>query len=318
MKKIILLFSIFFCYQNLFSQDFNKVDNQVQNYKFIRSANQLAQRIDSDFNSDIEKVRAIYTWVTLNIKYYNPKANTFLLKDPQTIIYYNEDDLKRRLKLIDEEIVRETFLTKKGICNNIALVINKVCNLLEIENELIKGFVKSTANEINIIPKYKNHIWNSIKINNNWIFIDATYGISWDNILLKSKSNYAYFNISKEKLRLTHYPSKNKWIKLMEQTPLNTFSQLPIFSDKFFNYNSVLISPKNGTINSVNKKVTITIKNLNPSTVINYKYDGRFALKKPIIVYNKPHTEIIIAKPEKGKILTLYFDNIEVLTYNVI
>lgn len=316
MKRI--LFILILLNFKVFSQGFNKVDNQVQNYKFIRSAEQLAQKIDLDFNSDIEKIRAIYTWITLNIKYYNPKTNAFLLKEPQTIVYFDEDDLKRRLKLIDDKIVRETFLSKKGVCNNIALVFNKVCNLLDIENELIKGFVKSSAEEINIVPKLKNHIWNSVKINNHWIYIDATYGISYDSNLLKSKSNYTYFNISKDKLRLTHYPSKSKWVKLMGQAPLNFFSKLPVFSDNFFNYNSVLISPKNGIINSANKKVTIILKNLNPDTLITYKYEGSFTSKKPVVIYKNLNTSIIINKPKKGKFLTLYFNNTSVFTYNVI
>ena len=100
MKKI--LFILILLNFKAFSQNFTAIDDKVKNYKFIRSAEQLAQKIDLDFNSDIEKIRAIYTWITLNIKYYNPKTNTFLLKEPQTIVYYDEDDLKTRLKLIDD------------------------------------------------------------------------------------------------------------------------------------------------------------------------------------------------------------------------
>ena len=52
------------------AQNFKAVDEKVRTYpKNIVSSEQLAAQIEHDFSTDIDKVRAIYTWLATNITY---------------------------------------------------------------------------------------------------------------------------------------------------------------------------------------------------------------------------------------------------------
>ncbi|MGK4568754.1 hypothetical protein [Flavobacterium sp. 3HN19-14] len=76
MKKIFNVIAlIVFLGFNANAQDFQKVDGLVKTYpKSFSSPDDLAIRINEDFTRDDEKVRAIYTWMALNIAY---DAETF-------------------------------------------------------------------------------------------------------------------------------------------------------------------------------------------------------------------------------------------------
>lgn len=52
---------LFFCSINLYAQDFKKANQQVFNYLNYSDLYKLTDRISTDFNTDLDKVRAVYT-----------------------------------------------------------------------------------------------------------------------------------------------------------------------------------------------------------------------------------------------------------------
>ena len=63
MKKYTLLLLLFPFI--ISAQDFTMVDNVVKSaYKNVTSIENLAKRIDYDFKTDVEKTRAVFTWLT--------------------------------------------------------------------------------------------------------------------------------------------------------------------------------------------------------------------------------------------------------------
>ena len=200
MKKICFL--LLFIYSSIQSQDLKKVDHIIHSYHSIKSAEDLTKRIDYDFPSKIEKVRAIFSWIALNIEYDNTLNVSNFVEPPEVYIYFNEDDLKRRLEFANNEFVSKTIKSKRAVCKGIAFTFQKICNLLQIENDLIKGYMKETKDDINYLAKTKNHVWNAVKIDTKWFFFDVTAAI--DNRGKHPKPNYLYFDISARKLNLTH------------------------------------------------------------------------------------------------------------------
>jgi len=49
------------------SQNYADVDAKVKRYPKFNSAQKLATKIASDFNSDADKIRATFIWLTENI-----------------------------------------------------------------------------------------------------------------------------------------------------------------------------------------------------------------------------------------------------------
>lgn len=310
MKKITLL--LFIISLNLFSQDLKKVDKIIYSYHSITSAEQLAKRIDYDFKTDIEKIRAVYTWLTLNIKYDFSKSG--LLTAPQLFFSSSEIDLKYRLKWAENNLVSKTISSKKSVCYGIAITFKKVCDLLKIQNELIKGYSRTLTNEISFIVKNKNHIWNAVKINQEWLFFDATYGLEGNN---DSKPDYFYFNIKKEELNLTHYPSKLKWIEYFNQNSLKYFCYQPIYFGEYFKHKIELLQPKLGEIKMNTHKIILEFKNINSTTDVSYRFEEFKYRQKPQITYNNSMAKIAIETPKKNTNLYIYFNGKSALAYRV-
>ena len=316
MKKITLLFFIFSL--NLFTQDLNKVDQIIKSYHSVNSIEELAKSIDYNFKTDLEKLKAIYTWTALNIEYYEEK--TLLLTAPRIIVYTDQSDLRRRKIRKNRKLLLEVFTTRKAVCTGYALIVEKMCNLLNLENELVKGYARVNTRDIEYLPEDKNHIWNAIKIDNKWIFMDVTFGSGYlVNGNWKPELNNYYFNIPLKNLKKTHYPSEKKWLDLMQQNSLKEFSFNPVFYNPFFISKAKLISPLNGKINiKGNKKIVLNLKNIKYSTKISYSYNKDIYTKKTKTLRSENYKKIIIKSPNKDSDLNIFFNNELALQYRVI
>jgi transglutaminase/protease-like cytokinesis protein 3 len=316
MKKVLFIFfaSIF----SLSSQNdkLTDVDKIMYSYSNINSIEQLTKRIDYDFKTDIEKVRAIFTWIALNIKY--EKKDPYSLEMPKTYWVFNDDDLKRQLKRENQKTLRRAFRERKGVCKGYAFLFHEICTQLNIKNELVYGYVKG-FDDIGYVPLNKNHVWNAVEVNNEWIFIDTTWGSGFTiNNVWKQKLNTSYFNINKKDLRLTHYPSETHWLEYLGQKPLKDFCYQPIQTIVFTKSNAELVLPNQGIIKTVkNKNFKLKIKNLNRKTRVSYRYEDSKTTKSPSLNSKELITSINIRGTNKNSLLHIYFNNSLALSYRV-
>lgn len=295
-----------------------KVDQIVYFYTSVNSFEELVKKIDYDFSSDLEKTRAIYTWLALNIEYDH--NNTNLVVSPKKYIVYNNEDYKRRLKIDKEKSINYAFKNKKGVCKEFAYLFQKACNMLNIKNELVYGYTRSSSFQIGLIPNNKNHIWNAVKLNNKWVLIDATFGAGYIyKDIWQQKFDTSYFNISGKKLSLTHFPSSPFWGNFMEQQPLNQFCNSPLINSGYIKQNVTIIRPINGNIKiGKSNKIKLQFKNLPKTTKVYYKYENDFYLKETRRSSKNSIVSITLPKPKKNDNLKVYFGNELALEYNVI
>ena len=317
MKKFTFIFflSIF----SLSSQvdKLNKVDKIMYSYSNINSIEELSKRIDYDFKTDIEKVRAVFTWVSLNIKY--EQKQQYLLEMPKSYLVFSDDDLKRRQKIENEKILKNTFNKKEGVCTGYAFLFHKICTLLNIENELVYGYVRRSLNDIGYVSTSKNHVWNAVRIDDEWILVDTTWAAGYvSNGVWQQKLNTNYFNISKKKLRTTHYPSEQYWLDYLAQKPLKDFCFQPIKTTVFTKSNATLVLPNTGIIKTVkNKNFKLKIRNLKKGTQVLYRYGESKKVKSPFLKTKELITSINIDGTKKNSFLHIYFDNNLALSYKV-
>ncbi|WP_439127579.1 transglutaminase domain-containing protein [Polaribacter sp.] len=320
MKKWILLLFFNFLVSLSFTQEYKSIKKIVEKYPKFNSAEKIAERISLDFNSDYLKAKAAYYWLALNINYKENISN--FIKSPEYTIYYNERDLKRRIKIQNDKLVLKTLKTKTAVCKGYTYSYKKICDLLNIKNETVKGYVKNTPNKIGEFAKYKNHIWNVIKIEENWQFIDVTFGsnrVFKNNKWVKSV-NMVYFDIDAEKLGLTHYPEKQKWINLMKQKSLLEFCFEPIYYNEYFVSNVEIMSPKKGIIepNPEAKKIILKFKNLKDLD-INYSYgSSKNSLQPKVYLKDDKSAIVSIKKPSKNDLLNIFFNNKLAMQYKII
>lgn len=314
MNKILFLFLLFS--YSISAQTFKKIDSIVKTYPRFSKVENLANRIEKDFSSDTEKVRAAFFWLTKNIRYnlrqlYNPKQRSYRFS------YSSEEEKKQKMQSLIDELVNKAFRNKTGVCEEYAQSFKKICDLLNIKSELIKGSVRTDANDIANIQD-PNHVWNAVKINDRWIIIDATWAAGYEyNRKWIRKFNDYYFDIPIQKIFKTHYPEDTLWMLRFGRMRIEEFYNQPIYSQQFLNNNLNLVSPKKGIIEINNTDfIEIKIKNLKNKKLI-YNFSSGSLAQKADIETTKNVSTVSIKNPRKNCILYIYIDNEIALQYKV-
>lgn len=333
MHKICILWLAFFWIHSIHSQqadfknvDFSKADNIAKSHRKskLKDLNKLTFLLTQNLDSDIEKFRAIYMWVTHNIandhrlyKKNNRKRKKFA-NDSIALEEWNSK-LKR-------ELFKKLLKRKKTICTGYSYLIKEMSEIVGIEAPMIPGIGKmAELTEENF--KYPNHTWNAVKINDKWYLCDPTWasGISYpDQGRFIFDYNDGYFLSDPEIFIINHYPVDAKWSLLEKNIPaLKEFLEAPLIYGSAYNSLSKHLFPK---------KMHHEIKE-------NDFLEFQYILKKEIDV-NKIKFAIVtgdnesVKKPEaikKGNSLSLelqfknrgfydvhlYFDNQLIATYTV-
>ena len=223
-KKLSIFLLIFFVSNCAFSQS-------EKSFPFVTDAQTLSSKITKDLNSDSAKVRAIYEWITANIKYDVKKAQKFDF----TIVPVNKILVKR-----------------KAICTGYADLFNELCKYAKISSVSIPGYIKNIYVDISDDFYLDRHVWNAVYINNQWKLLvacwDAGY-IKYSKRTLWGKIIYVLssgkYNEYKYKPRFIQKPSKTYFLKLgsifkIDHLPLNNIWQLnnPVISIEQFKNDS--------------------------------------------------------------------------------
>lgn len=268
MYRLLLFFFIVNSFT--YAQEFSSIRAKVTSYKGVRSVEKLANYIKEDFKTEENRVKALYSWLTNNVRYdlkefYNPNREKVT-----TFSYQTLEERDKKIEAINNKIVNETILKRRAVCEGYARTLAKVCSLLNIKNEIITGYVRTSINVINKPIAQPNHAWNAVKINNKWIYIDATWGAGaeFNGKWIKKFSSY-YYDIPKRSYFKTHLPDETVWKLKVGRIDKETFYKQPIYSNSFLNSNIELNNLQDGVLH-INKKSEIQIKliNLNEEEVL--------------------------------------------------
>ncbi|WP_442265780.1 transglutaminase domain-containing protein [Tenacibaculum sp. ZS6-P6] len=246
------------------AQDFSEIKKITDTYSGLMTAEKLAKNINRDFNTDEYKTKALYAWLTKNICYdlkefYNPNRQT-----RTSFRYRTEEEKQQKIKAINERIVKKTLTSRKAVCEGFARTFAQVCTLLNIENEVVPGYVRNSFHDIGKPQRSANHAWNAVKINKNWVYIDATWGAGAEfNGRWIRKFNPYYYNIPKEKYFKTHLPEESIWRLRVGRITKEDFYNQPILSNKFLNSGMDLVEPEGILKRDEKGRVQIKLNTIN-------------------------------------------------------
>ena len=159
--------------------------------KIYNEMKKVLIEIIDDNMSDVEKAKAIYEWLILNVTYDGELLQ--LVSKNKNVKEYNGFYLEG------------VFLDKKAVCEGIAKAFACLANIEGIPCVIVEGY--QTNN-----PKGVGHAWNKININGNWYIIDATSG----GIIVNEKFeilSYQYFLISENTMSLKY--KSNNFVELV-------------------------------------------------------------------------------------------------------
>lgn len=184
MKLLLLICLSAFFTPVLTAQDFNSyADSRVLNMPDSEtySTSSIANYIQRNFNTDKDKLRAIYTWITTNIRYN---------KDSMYYKFWGEDP-ERKLSSI--------LKTRKGVCENYASLLARIATKCGIQVYVVNGYTK-----IGGTVNWRGHSWCAVNIDNEWLLCDPTWDAGY-------AANPHYYLISPGEFIETHMPFDMLW-----------------------------------------------------------------------------------------------------------
>lgn len=178
----------------------------------------LAEYLIKPAGSDIEKARALYTWVATHIMYDDAAYNSGNYPD------YSAENVLRR---------------KKAVCEGYANLLQALCEAAGLEADKITGYSKGYGYKAGKTFTTTNHAWNAIKINGAWKLFDPTWGSTFGtntNGKLVSTSMFDpyWFDVHPKAFIFTHLPAEDRW-QLVEGTlDLHAYEKLAYVNSSIF------------------------------------------------------------------------------------
>lgn len=303
----------------LIAQPYQFVDSIVKQYpKSISNPESLANRINNDFTTELDKARATYTWIATNIAYDVKKLSS--KKKPHQFKYKNPDERAAKEKAYRNKIAKVTIRKGKGVCGDYSTLYKRVCELTGLDCIIISGKAKLKNSDIGKLPRGGNHAWNAVKIDNQWNLVDVTWGAGYVDSKQKQffpKFKGIYFCTPPELFFLQHFPKNSEW--LMVERKDSTFAQLPLFHSHFLETRISSIEPHLGILKT-KKDQTIEIKirtSIHPSH-FSYKFKkDKYATQINYVNENGLITFKIPPSLSKTDYLILFEKSIGFVTYKV-
>ncbi len=203
----------------------------------------LARIINSYFTTELEKVRAIYGWITSHIEY-----NTAIYKPWAASYKYSPDPLDTAAVWPsgDEMVARKVMRKRNAVCDGYARLFKVLCNYVGLESELIQGYASGISS-----AKFRtNHSWNAVKIDSTWHLVDVTWAAghlnSYDDFV--RRQNDDYFLTPPEQFSRNHYPEELRWTLLSNPPMPSEFKKSPFRGKNFFKYGIDNYFPSSGII----------------------------------------------------------------------
>ena len=220
-RTILLLCFITTLFAHAQQSDFNtinfkKADTIAQLYhgEALLNIPVLTLRLTAQLPTEAAKFRAIYYWVSHNIKgsYHLTSTNDYkrnkFKNDPVALEQWNAAYRKEVFKKLRED--------KETLCTGYAYLIKQMANFAGIECEIVRGYGSSNKIKINN-TQLPNHSWNAVKLDGNWYLCDATWSAgSIDMRTYEFHFNYqdAFFLMEPVEFAKSHKPLDARWTLL--------------------------------------------------------------------------------------------------------
>lgn len=171
--------------------EYAAIDDKMKNIpqSSTKTTAGIADYINANFSTQSEKSRAVYIWVTENIRY--DIENMF------KPVYYKDK----------QELIDKVLKTRKGICMHYALLFSSIANQVGIKSYVIEGYTKQNG-KIDKTP----HSWSAAQIDSTWYLFDPTWGSGYaQKEKFVRKINNLFYKVEPEILIKSHMPFDPMW-----------------------------------------------------------------------------------------------------------
>lgn len=215
----------------LLGQQFHAIDEHSLNTPSSRTKSiaKLAGHLAEDTDTELEKLRAIYGWITRNIRYEDT---------------YSASDFWATPEYIEEQSAENVLRNRSAVCQGYANLFRALSRELGMPCEVVTGIVKESDGDV---PRL-GHAWVVAKADDRWYHFDPTWGVPAAGSGAYTV-NDRYFAPPPEQFILNHLPDDPMW-QLLEKPvdeqlfrksrPSEITAYLSELPDKKFDYSDTL------------------------------------------------------------------------------
>ena len=153
---------------SLFAQpDFTAVDAYATHLSLrYNDIEQIADTLTAPFDTELEKARAVFIWITEHIAYDCGSENR-LEAEPETALdplYYSQVQLSNILN------------TRRTRCEGFSFLFKLMCNLSGIYCTVVEGYARFSGEKVDPATVLPNHAWNAVRLDGAWAETDVSAG----------------------------------------------------------------------------------------------------------------------------------------------
>jgi Transglutaminase-like superfamily len=254
------LFILFFLPLRFYSQvgqsNFYVIDSKVESIAASKT-DTLAKQLASLGKTDLDKVRAIFRWITGHIDY---NMMRFARSKKLPGLFYNEpDDSGVALPPLNERIAAKVLNSGVAFCEGYSRLFKTLCDHAGIKAEVIYGYARTNNNRRFSV----NHTWNAVYIDSSWHLLDVTWAsgvVSYANEYIRQYNDF-YFLTSPAEFIRDHYPEDPQWTLLKDPPVYREYSQSPFRYSGYLKAGVSSYFPAKGVIDvAVGDTVLIELK----------------------------------------------------------
>ena len=265
MNRFLILFIVpFFSFcqvSDFYDVNFQKMHQNIEKMKdaSLRDLASFSNDLTEGLETDIEKFKAIFKWVALNIKsdYSTSIANISYRDrykdDPNKLALWNQSQ--------QASFHKKLLFKKTTVCTGYAYLVKRLCDLNHIQCEIVNGYAKHAQYELGR-PKSPNHSWIAVKINEKWYLGDPAWANGYIQLSEKKfeeKYQPHYFLPYPDSFGQTHHAIDSKFNIQNHPKTLEDFLAGPLVYKNAYQFNFRYVLPKTMEV-STPKNKTIQFK----------------------------------------------------------
>jgi hypothetical protein len=254
LTSIILLFPfLLFSQQPKTGVDFSQIDSIARSIRYKNDIYRLTNDLTKPYSEQLLKVRAIFIWITDNIRYdykfYNKGKE---VKTPKCKSGMNCEQL---LIQWENKYLKKVIEKGKGVCDGYARLFKKMCDIAGVKSEIISGYTKTKPYQVGNAGSV-NHAWNAVWLDSTYYLLDATWAAGsciedeeTGKLLGFQKQFDDYYWLTPfNDFTRNHYPQNGKWV-LQPNYTKEKFAANPYYAPDIIS-KIKLITPESGIINT--------------------------------------------------------------------
>ncbi len=219
----------------------------------------LSLNLTKELTSEVAKARAIYRWICTNIQ--NDNKYFKLSERTKAKLGYDSPEYRtwsrRKFQKVMDRLVRK----KKTICNGYSYLFHELAFHAGLQASIINGYSRTSKLNIGKTKPVPNHSWNTVLIDDQWYFIDATWGSGFTDEygVFQFRFNPVHFCTPNQLFAQTHYSMDSNWIITSGTLSLETYLSSPLIFSTSTKFGLVPNSP-NQYETTISKGESITFR----------------------------------------------------------